>query len=104
MSKRRPADTFGVFKGCAKCDLRILSVCLRGVQKAACRYVRCVSFTLRCPALSVLHRMDRSERSTTFFNDVYFYGRSREHNFVVCFMQRYRPAAWFGLFVSISVT
>ena len=76
---KRPADTFRVFQGCAKCGLRILSVCLRGVQNAACGYVRCVSFTMRCPASSVLHKLDRSEASTTCLIDVYFYGRSREH-------------------------
>lgn len=102
----RPGDPFRVFKGCTKCGLRIRSVCSWGVQNAACRYVRCVSFTLRCPAPSVLHRMDRSERSTTFLIDVYFYGRSSEHNFVVCLTQRYRQTS--GLFpchllVSVSV-
>jgi hypothetical protein len=50
-----PGVTFRVFKGCAKCGLRLRSVCLRGVQNAACGFVRCVSFTSRCPAPSVLH-------------------------------------------------
>jgi hypothetical protein len=100
----RPADRFRVFKGCAKCGLRIDSVCLRDVQNAACGYVRCVSFTTRCPAPSVLHTTDRSERSITFLIDVYFYGRSKEHNFVVCLMQRYRPGAWFPCHPSACVS
>ena len=91
----RPAVTFRVFKRCAKCGLRLRSVCLRGVQNPVCGYVRCVSFTSRCPAPSVLCILTSVSASKE--------GRNREHKFVVCQMQRYRPAAWFACHPRVSV-